>query len=89
MRKLLSIPLHAENFEVDTKYGKVKVIPVSTMLEIYPANEVQEWLYGYYYMHLIGSRPLNSLGICVGNGVRGLYDLWGRKILIIYRVDME
>ena len=88
MRKSFSIPLDVENFEIDTKYGRIKVTPVSAILETHSKGEVQEWLYGHYCMHLIEKRPLASLGICMGKNIRGIYDLWGKRILFVC-VDTE
>ncbi len=88
MRRSLSIPPHIVNFEINTEYGKIKVVPVSALLEYYSMEEVQEWMYQECYLHLVEKKPLSSLGVCLGDCIRGIYDLWGKQMLFLRRVDM-
>ncbi len=88
MYRALTMSSDNQWFEVETDFGMAKVIPVSVMLQNYSKSEVQEWLYECYCMHLVEKRPLESFGVCIGKNMRGIYDLWGKRLLLAYRVDM-
>lgn len=75
--------------QVETKYGIADVIPVTDLINKYGKNKTQEYLFRYWNMHLIPKQPLESLGLCLGDNVRGIYDIWGKCLLLTYSVDNE